>query len=108
MSCTATFALLVLLWQVEEVAVLKHGSLAAVAEQKQQRVRDKIEGRVRRRAGEQQAAQVAAEVAARVQAAVGRHSTRAGGQQMQEEGGWHSNSSLHCVSCTEVELLWCG
>ncbi|WIA16215.1 hypothetical protein OEZ85_012927 [Tetradesmus obliquus] len=76
---------MLLVSQVEEVAVQKHGSLAAVAEEKQRRVKDKIEGRVRRRAAEVQAAAVAQQVAARVAAAVGRHSAQPAGQQAQEE-----------------------
>eukprot|EP00882_Tetradesmus_deserticola_P002299 GHRQ01002454.1.p1 GENE.GHRQ01002454.1~~GHRQ01002454.1.p1 ORF type:complete len:174 (+),score=72.40 GHRQ01002454.1:125-646(+) len=76
---------MLLVSQVEEVAVRKHGSLAAVGEEKQRRVKDKIEVRARRRAAEQQAAQVAEQVAARVQAAVGRRSSQPGDQQAQEE-----------------------
>jgi hypothetical protein len=68
------------------VAVRKHGSLASVAEEKQRRVKDKIEGRVRRRAAEQQAEQVAAQVVARVQAAMDRHSTQSSGKTAHEEG----------------------
>jgi hypothetical protein len=94
--------------QVEAVAVAKHGSLAAVAEEKQRRVRGKIEGRARRRAAEQQAEQVAAEVAARVQAAVGRHSTPSAGRQAQEEGGW-AQPSAACLlfqgCCSGLGLL---
>jgi hypothetical protein len=89
-----------LLLQVEEVAVQKHGSLAAVAEEKQRRVKGKIEGRVRRRAAEQQAAAAAQEVAARVQAAVGRHSRQPGDQQVQEEGECtEQHRGLPCLQC---------
>jgi hypothetical protein len=79
-----------------------------VAEEKQRRMKDKIEGRARRRAAEQQAEQVAAEVAARVQAAVGRHSTQSAGKQAQEEGAW-AQLSAACLMfqgcCSGARLL---
>jgi hypothetical protein len=84
--------------------VAKHGSLAAVAEEKQRRVKDKIEGRARRRAAEQQAEQVAAEVATRVQAAVGRRSTQSAGKQALEEGA----RAQPLAACLLFQGRWSG
>ncbi|KAF8057712.1 JMJ25 [Scenedesmus sp. PABB004] len=60
---------LYLVSQVEAVAVAKHGSLAALAEEKQRRVAAKIDGRARKRAEDEQRGAAEAARAAAVAAA---------------------------------------
>lgn len=85
-ACLHPHPLLPKLLQVEEIAVSKYGSLAAVQEEKQRRIREKIEDRARKRAAEEAKEQRAQQAAERVQAAVMQHASKAATQTHTEEG----------------------